>query len=160
MNILMDLKMSQVLHESSRLADHLLEAADRGGVVDKRKAKQARFQVLRSLAMPSALVEIAYLSNKDDLKVLTSPTGRQRLAETVVEGVLSWQRDQEALALLGMKTSEVWTRQYAVRRGDSLWDLAKRHGTTVVEITRHNNLNSRSIMVGQVLRLPEGVQVP
>ena len=160
MKILMDLKMSQVLHESSRLADHLLDAASRSGVIDSRKAKQARFQVLRSLAMPSALVEIAYLSNKKDMKVLNSAKGRQRIAETLVEGILSWRRDQEALAFLGRDIPESWTRQYAVRRGDSLWDLAKRHGTTVVEITRRNNLNSRSIMVGQVLRLPEDVQNP
>lgn len=160
MKILMDLKMSQVLHESSRLADHLLEAAHRSGVIDSRKSKQARFQVLRSLAMPSALVEIAYLSNKQDLKVLKSDQGRRDIAATLVEGILSWQRDQEALALLGWDVPESWTRQYAVRRGDSLWDLAKRHGTTVVEITRRNNLNSRSIMVGQVLRLPEDVQNP
>ena len=160
MNILMDLKMSQVLHESSRLADHLLEAAGRSSVVKGRKAKQARFQVLRSLAMPSALVEIAYLSNPKDLKVLKSASGRRQIAETIVEGILTWQRDQAALARLGREVPESWTRQYAVRRGDSLWDLARRHGTTVVEITRHNNLNSRSIMVGQVLCLPDGVQQP
>jgi len=160
MNILMDLKMSQVLHESSRLAEHLLAAADRGGVVNRRKAKQARFQVLRNLAMPSALVEMAYLSNGSDLKVLNSRRGRQQMAETLVEGILSWKRDQEALARLGRQMPESWTRRYAVRRGDSLWDLAKRHGTTVVEITRRNNLNSRSIMVGQVLTLPESNQSP
>lgn len=160
MNILMDLKMSQVLHESSRLADHLLEAADRCGVVKSRKSKQARFQVLSNLAMPSALVEIAYLSNAGDRKILTSPDGRREIAASLVEGVLAWRRDQQALALLGRSVGESWTRQYAVRRGDSLWDLAKRHGTTVVEIAQRNNLNSRSILVGQVLRLPEGVQNP
>lgn len=160
MNILMDLKMSQVLHESSRLADHLLEAADRSGVVKSRKAKQARFQVLSNLAMPSALVEIAYLSNAADRKTLNSGEGRREIAGALVEGVLAWQRDQQALALLGRTVGSTWTRQYAVRRGDSLWDLAKRHGTTVVEIAHRNNLNSRSIMVGQVLRLPEGVQNP
>ncbi len=116
--------------------------------------------MLRSLAMPAALVEIAYLSNKNDLKVLNSARGRQQIAETLAEGILSWQSDQEALAHLGWSIPESWTRQYAVRRGDSLWDLAKRHGTTVVEITRRNNLNSRAIMVGQVLRLPEDVQNP
>jgi N-acetylmuramoyl-L-alanine amidase len=160
MNILMDLKMSQVLHESSRLADHLLESAGRSGVIQSRKSKQARFQVLRNLAMPSALVEIAYLSNPEDRKVLESADGRQVIAESMVEGILAWQRDHMALALLGRQVPAAWTRQYSVRRGDSLWDIARRHNTTVVEITRRNNLNSRSIMVGQVLRLPEGVQEP
>ncbi len=160
MSILMDLKMTRVLHESSRLADHLLEAASRSGVVDSRKSKQAEFQVLRNLAMPSALVEIAYLSNQDDYKVLNSPEGRGALAATLVEGVLTWQGDRQALALMGKNLPESWTRQYAVRRGDSLWDLARRHRTTVVEIARRNNLRSRSIKVGQVLSLPDGIPEP
>lgn len=157
MNILMDLKMSQVLHESSRLADHLLASAKRDGTVGSRKSKQARFQVLRNLAMPSALVEMAYLSNRNDLKVLKSREGQQKMAALLVEGILAWQRDQGALALMGRNLPESWTRQYAVRQGDSLWDLARRHGTTVNEIERRNQLRSRSIMVGQVLSLPDGV---
>jgi N-acetylmuramoyl-L-alanine amidase len=138
----------------------MLEAASRSGVVNSRKSKQAEFQVLRNLAMPSALVEIAYLSNPDDYKVLNSPEGRGALAATLVEGVLTWQGDRQALALMGKNLPESWTRKYAVRRGDSLWDLARRHRSTVVEIARRNNLRSRSIQVGQVLSLPDGIPEP
>lgn len=160
MNILMDLRMSQVLHESARLAEHLLGAAAASGVIQGRKIKQARFQVLSSLAMPSALVELAYLSNGEDLALLKEREGRRRLASMLVEGVLTWRRDREAVALLVGDRPEAWTRQYRVRRGDSLWGLARHHGTTVTEITRRNNLASAGIRVGQVLQLPEAVPAP
>lgn len=154
MNILMDLRMSQILHESSRLADHLLTAADNSDLVKSRKSKQAGFQVLRSLAMPSALVEISYLSNPSDRRLLQDTGRRRELAEVLVEGVMAWRRDEAALALLGEPLSTGWHERYQVRRGDSLWNLAQRHGTTVGEISRQNNLASREIRVGQILRLP------
>lgn len=160
MDILMDLKMSQVLHESARLADCLLEAGDRSGGIAGRKVKQAGFHVLKSLAMPSALVEAAYLSHAGDRRLLADAAARRRLAAALVEGVLRWRRDQAAVAELGLDPAPAWTRRYEVRRGDSLWTLARRHGTTVTEISLHNRLADRAIMVGQVLRLPEVGQRP
>ena len=53
------------------------------------------------------------------------------------------------------RTTSTWTQKYEVRRGDNLWRLAQRHGTTVNEISRRNNLEDRSILVGQLLKLPE-----
>ncbi len=155
MDILMDLRMSAVLHESSRLSESLLDTADRSGLVAGRKVKQAGFHVLKSLAMPSALVEVAYLSNPEDRRSLGDPAFRKRMAASLVEGALKWRRDLDAVAALGGSADLPWTRHYEVRRGDSLWELARRHGTTVTEISRHNDLSNRGIMVGQMLRLPE-----
>ncbi len=160
MKILMDMRMTRVLHESSRLANQMLKAAEAGSVVEKRKVKQAGFQVLRSLAMPSALVELAYLSNDHDLKTLRSREGRGQLAMLLAEGVLNWRHDHAGLAQLKSGTRAIWGQEYAVRRGDNLWRLASRHGTTIQEITARNKLQSRSLMVGQVLRLPQGVNQP
>jgi len=160
MDILMDLRMTQVLHESARLDDHMLAAADASDMIQGRRVKQAGVMVLKSLAMPSALVETAYLSNKNDLELLKKKSNRNKLAGVIVEGIMSWRRDQEAIARLGGNTLPRWTRQYQVRRGDSLWKLARLHGTTVTEISRRNSLASGSIMVGQTLRLPEAVPEP
>ena len=43
---------------------------------------------------------------------------------------------------------------YRVRRGDSLWRLAKRYNTTVSRIKRLNNLKSAQLHIGQKLRIP------
>ena len=160
MDILMDLRMTQVLHESARLSDHILAAADASGVIAGRKVKQAGFQVLKSLAMPSALIEVGFMTNRNDLALLKKKSGRKALAAVIAEGVMSWRRDQEAIARLGGNPGPLWTREYQVRRGDSLWKLARDHGTTIGEITRRNELASGSLLVGQTLRLPETVQEP
>lgn len=43
---------------------------------------------------------------------------------------------------------------YQVRRGDSLWDIAQRHGTSPRQIQRANGLSSSRIKPGQVLTIP------
>jgi nucleoid-associated protein YgaU len=44
---------------------------------------------------------------------------------------------------------------YRVRRGDSLWAIARKHGRSVDEIKQANSLNSSRIVAGQVLVIPE-----
>ena len=44
---------------------------------------------------------------------------------------------------------------YTVKKGDSLWNLARTYGTSVEEIKRINYLTSNNLYIGQVLRIPE-----
>lgn len=44
---------------------------------------------------------------------------------------------------------------YTVKKGDSLYAIAKLYGTSVDEIKKLNYLTSNSLIVGQVLRIPE-----
>ncbi len=43
---------------------------------------------------------------------------------------------------------------YKVRRGDTLWSIARKHGVTVIELKRANGLRSSTIKVGQSLAIP------
>ena len=45
-------------------------------------------------------------------------------------------------------------RDYRVRRGDSLWTIARRYGTTVRELRSANHLHGSRIYAGQVLTVP------
>ncbi len=160
-DILMDLKKTRVLQDSSRLAATLLTAADRSGVVAGRRVKQAGFQVLKNLAMPSALVEVAYLSNQQDYRLLGDQAGRRRLAGALVAGILDWRAGSapaapRAVAVAASPAAERWETVYRVRSGDSLWKLADRFGTTMNEIARRNNLSERQreLRIGQRLKLP------
>jgi membrane-bound lytic murein transglycosylase D len=48
--------------------------------------------------------------------------------------------------------------RYRVKRGDSLWLLARRHNTNISEIMDLNNLKSRRLYVDQELIIPQGSQ--
>ena len=52
--------------------------------------KTAPFYVLRFTSMPSILAEIAYISNSTEENLLRNNTFLTRVAESVLEGVLSY----------------------------------------------------------------------
>jgi hypothetical protein len=56
-------------------------------------------------------------------------------------------RSQKEVALASSKS-------YRVRGGDSLWQIAKRHGTSVERIKRANNFRSSRLKAGQVIAIP------
>ncbi|HCN72120.1 MAG TPA: lytic transglycosylase, partial [Pusillimonas sp.] len=45
-------------------------------------------------------------------------------------------------------------RTHIVRKGDTLYDLARRYSTSVGELRRLNNLKSTHLKLGQRLRVP------
>jgi LysM repeat protein len=57
-------------------------------------------------------------------------------------------------------TTAPWTGQYVVQRGDTLWRIAQRFGSTVDAIKATNNLRSNLIYPGQILNIPGRQQPP
>lgn len=54
----------------------------------------------------------------------------------------------------GLESVEANSWRYTVRRGDSLWRIANRYGTTVNGIRRVSDINGDRIKPGQVLIIP------
>lgn len=48
--------------------------------------------------------------------------------------------------------------EYEIRKGDSLWSIAQRYGTSVEELQTINELSSATIMAGQTIVVPNGGQ--
>jgi LysM repeat protein len=69
-------------------------------------------------------------------------------------------RTRLAAAALGASAvaaipSAVFASTYVVRPGDSLSDIAARHGTTVSALQQANHIDARSVRVGQLLTIPD-----
>jgi len=90
--ILWDMAQTKYLKESAVLAEYiqrelndLLNTKDRG-------IKQAPFRVLMNVAMPAVLIEAAFLTNKEEEKMLSSPEGQRKIAYAVFQGIRSYLR--------------------------------------------------------------------
>jgi N-acetylmuramoyl-L-alanine amidase len=74
------------------LAANIQREVDRVAPTPNRGVKRARFHVLRNNTRPAALVELGFLSNARELRLIRSASYRQRLADAVVRGIVKSSR--------------------------------------------------------------------
>jgi N-acetylmuramoyl-L-alanine amidase len=53
----------------------------------KNSLKSAGFRVLKAPDIPSVLIELGYVSNREDIKSLTSAEWRERTAESISQAI-------------------------------------------------------------------------
>ncbi len=85
-----DLIQTDTLRRSSLLAEAILDALVSAELATSRGVKQANFVVLRSCRVPSALVELGFISNPQEADRLRSPKHRTLLAEKIAAGLLEF----------------------------------------------------------------------
>lgn len=80
---------SQILAESKMLARELNRTllTQMKGVVVSRGVRRADFRVLRKSLMPAVLIEMGYISNSREVKVIQSQQYKERLARAVLDAV-------------------------------------------------------------------------
>ena len=44
---------------------------------------------------------------------------------------------------------------YVVKRGDTLWNIAQRHGTSTQKIMKANRMRNKNVLIGQSLKIPD-----
>ncbi len=115
-----------------------------------------------------------------DLRVSQQPRCRSWLERTLLslerQGVLSANRERRPphyhVAVFPRQYASYVSRlggrpalaraeeamRYQVRRGDSLWGIARRHGLDVATLKEVNRLTSSRIYAGQTLEIPVGVR--
>jgi len=86
-NILIDLAQRESMNESVRFASLLIKELRRKTRVLRRSHRFAGFAVLKAPDVPSVLIEVGFLSNREDEKALRSKKYRAKLAAAVVRAV-------------------------------------------------------------------------
>lgn len=88
--ILFDLAQRETKNFSAMFARTLVGAMKSAGKVHKSALKSAGFRVLKAHDVPSVLVEIGYMSSREDLKLMTSEAWRDKMAQVMGEAVDSF----------------------------------------------------------------------
>ncbi|MFZ0065473.1 MAG: N-acetylmuramoyl-L-alanine amidase [Pseudolabrys sp.] len=89
-NILVDLAQRETKTFSMQFARTLVGELKATARLHKQPLKSAGFKVLLAPDVPSVLLELGYMSTKDDLKQLTSATWRARTAQALAQAVDSF----------------------------------------------------------------------
>lgn len=99
-DILFELTQRETRAFSAQFSQTLVNRWKEAGSLNKNPARSAGFVVLKSYDVPSALLELGYLSSEKDLSRLTSPEWRERAAGKTAEAIEAFfaARQREARA--------------------------------------------------------------
>jgi N-acetylmuramoyl-L-alanine amidase len=85
--ILIDLAHRETKVFSSRFAQTLAQGIEDSVRLNKNPLRSAGFMVLKAPDVPSVLLELGYMSSKEDLKLLTSRSWRDKVAGSMVGAI-------------------------------------------------------------------------
>jgi N-acetylmuramoyl-L-alanine amidase len=88
--ILADMAQNEHLKESNELAIRLQQDLVTASNLTDRGVKQANFYVLRGAFMPSVLVELGFLSNKEEEQLLINKQFQDKLITALFDGIRSF----------------------------------------------------------------------
>ena len=146
-HMLLDVNQQSVLARSEALAACILEEVRERQLLPTRNVKQKSFSVLRTISMPSVLVESGFLTNSADAKLLRTEDGRARIAHAIAEGISEFLRANPPQRGTVDETRAIVHR---VQNGDTLWTLSKRYNTTITRICQLNGFRTaQPLRVGQ-----------
>jgi N-acetylmuramoyl-L-alanine amidase len=147
--ILFEMMRNQALNQSSIFAEYLASEFKQMGSIPFHDVRQANFIVLQGTTMPSALVEVAYLSNKSDVEQIKKESVQLKVAKAVASGVVSYLLENPPD---NMEKRPIRLAVHTVARGETLSGIAKRYRCSIDEIKTLNNIgNTALIRPGQKL---------
>jgi N-acetylmuramoyl-L-alanine amidase len=86
-DILIDLTQRETKNFSHHFARSVVGELKSSAKLHKHPLKSAGFKVLKAPDVPSVLIELGYMSNKDDLKLMTSERWRGKTAAAITQAV-------------------------------------------------------------------------
>jgi N-acetylmuramoyl-L-alanine amidase len=86
-DILIDLAQRETKAFSLQFAKHVVAELKGAARMHKRPLKSAGFRVLKAPDVPSVLIELGFVSNRQDFKQLTSENWRARAGDAIVQAV-------------------------------------------------------------------------
>lgn len=92
------------------------------------------------------IVEYGFIDDTKDVEFLKE--NYKELAEAVISAVANY------IGIPYTPPEGITTNTYVVQKGDSLYSIANKLGTTVSELKKENNLTSNTLQIGEVLRIP------
>ena len=119
--------------------------------IHKKNVEYADFRVLKSIDIPSVLVESGFITNPEDAARLKGKPGRRMIARSIFLGINNYFIENPVSGtLINENTDHL---KYTIQKGDVLSEIAIRFGVTVESIDEKNKLNNKPIYPGQILKI-------
>jgi N-acetylmuramoyl-L-alanine amidase len=151
--VLYDLSQNSAMEESHKAAQSVHASMKKVVKLHGQGFGQANFLVLKSPDVPSMLIETGYISNPDDEKNLKSPAHIDKLTNQIASGIRHY--FYQSPPPRTWIAAQAKAKKHVVQSGDTLSAIASRNGTSIDSIKSINNKSTNSVMIGEVLFLPQ-----
>lgn len=156
--VLYDLSMTANLDDSLAVGREVVKSMGSVAKLHKANVEQANFVVLRSVDIPSILVETGFISNPKEARRLASRAHQGNIAGAIFRGVTRYFEasppKDSLVAARKLGRASGAARMHVVDAGDTLSQIAQRYRVSVASLRRSNGLTSDSIRIGQKLNIP------
>ena len=144
---------NQKINESKMLGEKILDQLKKDPYtkIHKKNVEFADFRVLKSIDIPSVLVESGFLTNPEDAERLKGKPGRRMIARSIFLGIHNYFLENPIKGTF-VEKKPLYVN-YEIQKGDVLSEIAIRFGVTVQSISELNNLENKSIFPGQIIRI-------
>lgn len=149
--VLSDLSREANIRASRKLAKAVLGEMGRSVKLHKKTVQSANFAVLKSIDMPSLLIETAFISNASEERKLRTSKFQDRIAKSIVRGLKKFVKENAEEPRWG----ETLYVHYRVQKGDTLSEIAANYNVSVNQLKRLNKIKKANrLYVGKKLRIP------
>jgi N-acetylmuramoyl-L-alanine amidase len=173
--IILNMFQTNTINMSRTYAGNLMRQLDKVNCLKYQSVQEAPFRVLKLPDIPAVLIETAYISNAEEERLLKDGNFRKKLALAVVSSATEYMSDTASIAQGsdavegsaktispgGKKATrkvndvKVVSRNYIVKKGDTLFSLAKNNSITIDELRKLNHMKgSDPLLWGKKIRLP------
>jgi N-acetylmuramoyl-L-alanine amidase len=141
------------IENSIILGEKILEQLKRDPYTKMHKPniEFADFRVLKSIDIPSVLIESGFISNPDDAKRLEGKAGRRMIARSIFLGIHNYFKEKPKPNTFMDPLPQFV--EYEIQKGDVISEIAIRFGVTIEEIINWNKLKNKSIYPGQKIQI-------
>jgi len=153
--ILLDLSMDYSVGASFDIAEFLhADLSQVAAKMHKKHVEQNNFAVLRNPDIPSVLVELGFISNPNEEKLLKTKRYQTNMTKALTKAITKYfdsnPPEGTLLASLALKKPI----KHKVKKGDTLSGIAQRYKISVSDIKKANRMRSNNIRLGATLVIP------
>jgi N-acetylmuramoyl-L-alanine amidase len=174
--IILNMFQTNTINMSKTFASTLINQLDKVNSLKYKSVQEAPFRVLKLPDIPAVLIEMAYISNAEEESLLKSVNFQKKLALAVASSVTEYLTGTASIAqgndaIPGDAKSsskddkpeqepvasqvELPTKYYKVKKGDTLFSVARNFNTQAIVVAKLNNMKTKDpLHVGKKILVP------
>jgi N-acetylmuramoyl-L-alanine amidase len=152
---LSDLSREANVRESRNLGNIVLKEMQKTVKLHKPSLQSAGFAVLKSIDMPSLLIETAFISNPDEARKLVDKTFQRNMAQAIGNGLAQYAQQTMPKHLDQPSVNQPMYVRYKVQKGDTLSSIASSYKVSMQTLKEVNNIkNANELFFGKTVKIP------